>query len=93
MGVDREFLWGCLVVGGTGRTRRGRTTCGVKCWEGEEAIRHPKERSREGRLVDIFRRDWIGNISKRWSVLLSRGDMYKKGIRTGNCLHDETWQG
>ena len=68
---------------------------GVKWWEGEEARRHPKERSREGRLVDILRRDWIGigNISMRWSVLIRRGDMYKKGIRTGNCLHHETWKG
>jgi hypothetical protein len=59
--------------------RRGRTTCGVrgvKWWEGEEARRHPKERSQEGRLVDILRRDWIGNISMRWSVLIRRGDMY-----------------
>ena len=49
---------------------------GVKWWEGEEARRHPKERSQEGRLVDILRRDWIGNISMRWSVLIRRGDMY-----------------
>jgi hypothetical protein len=54
----------------------------VKWWEGEEARRHPKERSREGRLVDILRRDWIGI-----------GNMYMKGIRTGNCLHHETWKG
>ena len=48
----------------------------MKWWEGEEARKHPKERSREGRLVDILRRDWIGNISMRWSVLIRRGDMY-----------------
>ena len=45
-------------------TRRGRTTCrvrGVTLWEGEEARKHPKERSWEGkRLVGYFEEglDW-----------------------------------
>jgi hypothetical protein len=60
---------------------------GVKWWE--EARRHHQGGESGGETGGYFEEELD------WKHLneIRRGDMYKEGIRTGNCLHDETWQG
>ena len=46
----------------------------------------------------IARRDWIRDhwrniFRRRRKILVRRGDMTGKLIRTSNCLHDGNWQG